>query len=132
MPSPLTPCRVGTAIFRASSARDEPHGFGALTLKAATRLRPRHGRPARHRSSAALCTPDAGPGCAGVDCRVCLVERAGDRKPAYTYYVVRALHSAAGKRFTLMGWLDDRWREAEGSADELERRLLEAAVRRDR
>jgi hypothetical protein len=31
-----------------------------------------------------------------------------------------------------MGWLDDRWREAEGSADELERRLLEAAVRRDR
>lgn len=53
----------------------------------------------------------------------------GAKVSAYTYYVVKALHSAADKRFMLMGWGDELWREAEGSADELERRLLEVAVR---
>ena len=52
------------------------------------------------------------------------------RVTGYLYYVIKVLHAAAAARFTLMGWLDEPWREAVASAKVLEGRLLETAVNR--
>ncbi len=53
----------------------------------------------------------------------------GAKVSAYLYYVVKVLHAAATARFTLMGWLDDPWREAATRAERLQGRLLETAVK---
>jgi hypothetical protein len=98
--------RVGDLLYSRLSAVDHVTWFGlisALDVSAAD-------RDERARTATVPITVDGG--------KVC----------AYAYYAVKVVRAAAQARFTLMGWLDERWQTAAASADSLEARLLKNAV----